>query len=107
MTAEEIISESKPKQQGKSLSQEQLESQRVLADALKTYDIKFFKQFAFSGRDSLKLSQKGLEEYIQNINNSEVEKLLLAMVHQAYELNQHIPNIELVLYKIFCSPIST
>ena len=33
--------------------------------------------------------------------------LLLSMVHQSYELNSHIPNIELLLYKMFCSPIST
>ena len=40
-------------------------------------------------------------------DNSEVELLLLAMINQAYELNEYIPNIELLLYKIFFSPIST
>ena len=29
------------------------------------------------------------------------------MIQQSYELNQDIPNIELLLYKMFCSPIST
>lgn len=29
------------------------------------------------------------------------------MIHQSYELNKDIPNIELLLYKMFCSPIST
>ena len=29
------------------------------------------------------------------------------MIYQSYELNQQIPNIELVMYKIFCSPIIT
>lgn len=29
------------------------------------------------------------------------------MVNSAYELNSLIPNIELLFYKIFCSPITT
>ena len=29
------------------------------------------------------------------------------MINQAYKLNEHIPNIELLLFKIFCSPMST
>jgi len=29
------------------------------------------------------------------------------MIHQSYDLNQYIPNIENILYKIFCSPIVT
>ena len=56
----------------------------------------------------MKLSQKGLEEYILNLESvSEIEKLLLSMVHQSYELNHIIPNIEMLMYKMFCSPIST
>lgn len=38
---------------------------------------------------------------------AEVRKLVLSLINSAYQLNQHIPNIELVFYKIFCSPIST
>lgn len=37
----------------------------------------------------------------------EIELLLLSMINQSYELNQFIPNIELMIYKIFMSPIST
>lgn len=56
----------------------------------------------------MKLAQKGLEEYVLNLENvSDVEKLLLSMIHQSYELNHIIPNIEMLLYKMFCSPIST
>ena len=56
----------------------------------------------------MKLAQKGIEEYIIRLDsNREVEKLLLSMIHQSYELNELIPNIELMLYKIFCSPLST
>jgi len=29
------------------------------------------------------------------------------MVNSSYELNSLIPNIEMVFYKIFCSPITT
>jgi hypothetical protein len=29
------------------------------------------------------------------------------MINSAYQLNHAIPNIELVFYKIFCSPITT
>lgn len=29
------------------------------------------------------------------------------MIHQAYRLNALIPNIELLLYKMFCSPMTT
>jgi PHD/YefM family antitoxin component YafN of YafNO toxin-antitoxin module len=29
------------------------------------------------------------------------------MIHQAYDLNAYIPNIELVLYNIFMTPITT
>ena len=36
-----------------------------------------------------------------------IELLILAMINQSYEINQFIPNIELLLYKIFFSPIST
>lgn len=75
---------------------------------MKKYDIQFFKQFAFSGNDALHMSQKGLEDYIQSVSDTkQIELLLLSMIHQSYELNSYIPNIELVLYKIFCSPIIT
>lgn len=42
--------------QAPSLSQERLEKERLLTEALETYDAQFFKQFSFSGKDSLKLS---------------------------------------------------
>ena len=33
--------------------------------------------------------------------------LIISMINSAYELNSLIPNIEMLFYKIFCSPIST
>jgi len=37
----------------------------------------------------------------------EIEMLVLAMINQAYELNEVIPNIEQVFYNLFCSPLIT
>jgi hypothetical protein len=49
-----------------------------------------------------------LEEHIHAMDDpAEVQKLALAMTMSAYELNDTIPNIELVLYKMFVSPITT
>lgn len=65
-------------------------------------------QFAFEGEGSSILSQKALEEYIIKLEDPvEVRKLVLSMINSAYQLNHIIPNVELVFYKIFCSPIST
>jgi len=65
-------------------------------------------QFAFEGEGATHLTQKALEEYILKLEDVvEVQKLALSMINSAYQLNQHIPNIELVFYRIFCSPIST
>lgn len=40
-------------------------------------------------------------------NNQDIELLLLSMINHSYEVNQTIPNIELIIYKIFFSPLST
>lgn len=37
----------------------------------------------------------------------EVELFILAMIKQPYELNDIIPNIELLFFKMFCSPTTT
>lgn len=33
--------------------------------------------------------------------------LIASMINQAYELNSLIPNIEMLFYKMFCSPLLT
>lgn len=38
---------------------------------------------------------------------AEVRMLVTAMISSAYELNELIPNIELLFFKMFCSPITT
>ena len=56
----------------------------------------------------MRMAQQGLEEYIIKLeNNSDVEKLLISMIKQRYELNEVIPNVELLLYKMFFSPLAT
>jgi hypothetical protein len=51
------------------------------------------------------LTQKALEEYIMKEKNvDEVRMLCLALINSAYELNDIIPNIEMMFYRIFMSP---
>lgn len=38
---------------------------------------------------------------------AQVRMLVTSMISSAYELNELIPNIELLFFKIFCSPITT
>lgn len=37
----------------------------------------------------------------------DVQSLVIALINSAYELNSLIPNVELLFYKMFCSPITT
>ena len=53
----------------KSSALETFEKDRIIEEAIKKYDIEFFKQFSFSGKDALKLSQKGLEEFVISLEN--------------------------------------
>ena len=40
-------------------------------------------------------------------DNKDVELLLISIIQQKYELNQYVPNIQMLIFKMFCSPIST
>lgn len=54
------------------------------------------------------MTQKALEQYILKLEDpAEVRMLILSMINSAYQLNEHIPNVELLFYRIFCSPITT
>jgi len=84
------------------------EQQKRVQLALEKYNRKFFTRFAFTGSDASRLTQIALEEHIlKEQDPEEVRLLALALVNSAYQLNDLIPNIELVFYKIFCSPITT
>ena len=54
------------------------------------------------------MTQKALEQYILKLEDpAEVRMLVLSMINSAYQLNEHIPNVELLFYRIFCSPVTT
>ena len=56
----------------------------------------------------MEMTQKALEEYILNLESEhDVQSLVIALINSAYELNSLIPNVELLFYKMFCSPITT
>ena len=77
-------------------------------EAKRKYNYNFFKNFAFTGADQMDLSQRSLEEYIMNLENvADVQALIIALVNSAYELNALIPNVEMLFYRMFCSPLST
>lgn len=91
-----------------SQSQMQSEHDKLVADAKRKYNKKWFNKFAFYGKDAEKLTQKALEEHIMKEKDmEEVRKICLAMINSAYQLNDVIPNVEMMLYKIFCSPVTT
>ena len=75
----------------------------LIRDAIQKYDADFFKQFASTGKQT----QKNIEEYMMGLKNEDLELFIVAMLNQSYQLNSFIPNVELMFYKIFFSPIST
>lgn len=52
-------------------------------------------------------AQLSLEQLFETLAPSDKELLVLSMLNSTYELNDIIPNIELLFYKMFISPIST
>lgn len=84
------------------------EREKLIAQAKLNFPLGFFKNFAFSGAEQSVLAQKSLEEYIKTMDSPvEIQQLIVSMLAQAYELNSLIPNVDLLFYKIFTSPIST
>ena len=94
------------------LTEEQLkvraEREQLVHEAKKKYNYSFFKNFAFSGPDQMQLSQRSLEEYIMNLESvQDVQLLIISLVNSSYELNGLIPNVEMLFYRMFCSPLTT
>mmetsp|Transcript_14497 Transcript_14497/g.18293 ORF Transcript_14497/g.18293 Transcript_14497/m.18293 type:complete len:98 (+) Transcript_14497:1439-1732(+) len=54
-----------------------------------------------------KLVQRDLEAAFAELNAEDKELFVLSLVNSAYDVNHIIPNIELVFFKMFVSPIST
>ncbi len=56
----------------------------------------------------MELSQRSLEEYIINLESAlDVQSLIISLVNSSYELNSLIPNVEMLFYRMFCSPLTT
>lgn len=85
------------------------ERAKLINKAIAEYDLDFFSKYSFSGENAALLAQKSLEGFIEEtIQDSDQANLLfLSMIEQAYPLNKLIPNIELLLFKIFVSPKTT
>ena len=79
----------------------------LINKARKRFNYKFFENHARSGANSSKRSQLELEKAFEQLDKEEKELFILSMLNSAYELNDIIPNIELVFYNMFTSPIST
>jgi hypothetical protein len=80
---------------------------REILAAKKRYDREFYEQFAFKGKYADFMTQRALENYIANQTVEDIQLIALSMINSAYEINDIIPNIELMFFKIFCSPITT
>lgn len=94
------------------LTEEQLRKQaerdQLVHEAKRKYNFSFFKNFAFSGANQMELSQRSLEEYIINLESADdVQSLIISLVNSSYELNGLIPNVEMLFYRMFCSPLTT
>lgn len=94
------------------LTEEQIklrnERDQLVHEAKRKYNYNFFKNFAFSGPEQMTLTQKSLEEYIINLESpADVQALIISLVNSAYELNALIPNVEMLFYRMFCSPLTT
>ena len=84
------------------------EREQLVIEAKRKYNVNFFKNFAFSGADQMEMTQRSLEEYIVNLESEQdIQSLVIALINSAYELNSLIPNVELLFYRMFSSPITT
>ena len=84
------------------------EREQLVIEAKRKYNVNFFKNFAFSGADQMEMTQRSLEEYIVNLESEQdIQSLVIALINSAYELNSLIPNVELLFYRMFSSPLTT
>ena len=83
------------------------ENFKAIQAAKKRYDKEFFQQFAHEGPHADLLTQRALESYLADQKPEDIGMIVLSMVTSAYEINDIVPNIEMIFYKIFCSPVTT
>jgi len=82
-----------------------LSTSKDVRDAKAKFDRDFFRRFAYKG--SFTMPQQALEQHIATMSKEDIATLALSIVNSAYEVNDLIPNIELVLFKMFTSPLTT
>ena len=79
-----------------------------IAKAQKKFNRRFFEKLAVtSGANARELTQLALEEKFESLSSEDKELFVLSMLNSTYELNDSIPNIELVFFKMFTSPLTT
>ena len=79
-----------------------------IAKAQKKFNRRFFEKLAVtSSANARELTQLALEEKFESLSSEDKELFVLSMLNSTYELNDSIPNIELVFFKMFTSPLST
>ena len=79
----------------------------MVLKAKEKFNYNFFSGFAYEGAQASLLAQRDLEQYFETLSAEDKQLLVLSMINSAYELNEIIPNIELVFFKMFTSPITT
>jgi uncharacterized protein YeeX (DUF496 family) len=88
--------------------QKRNEHDDLVARSKSKFDRSFFKKFTYTGKNAQQMTQKALEQHIMAMNDvEEVRMLCLSMINSAYELNDQIPNIEMLFYRMFFSPLTT
>lgn len=76
-----------------------------IKEANARFGIDFFKDFSLSDEHLMQIS---LEEHIRDMKYKEDVPLFVAsMISNAYELNSWIPNVHMMLYRMFCMPKTT
>lgn len=88
-------------------SQQDLENLKLIQEAKQKFNVKFFQNFAYEGPLASALAQRDLESYLVKLSPEDQQMLVLSLINSAYELNEIIPNAELVFFKMFTSPLST
>ena len=71
------------------------------------FNRQFFMSVAYEGPHASALTQRDLEQHLASMNGKDKELLILSMINSSYELNDIIPNIEMVFFRMFTSPITT
>lgn len=79
---------------------------KLVSDAKRIFTPEYLmKNFA---KSTPAKTQRALENFVRQLNNPEdVQMFLIALVSHAFEINEAIPNAEMLFYKMFQTPITT